>query len=239
MFYEYFIIIIILTFFLLYKYVNIKQKPIIISIEGNIGVGKSTFTNIISQLLKKNCEIIYEPVELWQTITNSENKNILQLFYEDKIKWAFLFQIIAGLSTIQKLINILKTTNTQYIFLDRSFLSTKHTFEKMLYDNGTISSIEHTAYSLLCDHYEKTIYKDYKHLHIYLKCDPQVSLERIKKRNRQEESNITLEYLEELNKYHDEWLLKNDNVLIIDCNNDTLNNIKWYKNILNNINIKI
>jgi deoxyadenosine/deoxycytidine kinase len=241
MFIEYLLIIniIVVSTYLLYRYVKNTQKPIVISIEGNIGVGKSTLTKIISHLLKYDCEIIYESVELWQTITDSKNNNILQLFYEDKIKWAFTFQMIVGLSNMQNLCNVLKLTKKKYIFLDRSFMTSKYTFEKMLYDNGTINTIQHTAYNMLCKHYESTIMEEYKHLYIYLKCDPVVSLERIKKRNRSEESNITLEYLEELNKYHDNWLLKKDNVLVIDCNNDTIDNINWYKNILNNLNIKI
>lgn len=46
-----------------------KQKPILISIEGNI-CDKNTLTTIISQLLKDECEIISEPVNLLQTITD-------------------------------------------------------------------------------------------------------------------------------------------------------------------------
>lgn len=229
----------IVIVYVLYTYVNVKHKPVIISIEGNIGVGKSTLITIISQLLKHNCEIIYEPVDLWLTITDDNKKNILQLFYDDKKKWAFTFQMIAGLSIIQNMNNILKVTKKKYLFLDRSFLTTKYTFEKMSYDNGLLNIIEHTTYKLLCEYYENTYYKDYKHIHIYLKCDPNISFERIKKRNRVEESNITLEYLTELSKYHDEWLLNNDNVLVIDCNNNTLDNIKWYKDILDSIQIKI
>jgi deoxyadenosine/deoxycytidine kinase len=232
-------IIIIILIYNFYKNILRKQKPLLISIEGNIGVGKSTLTKIISQLLKNECEIIYEPVDLWQSITDLNKKNILQLFYDDKTKWAFTFQMIAGLSIIQKLTNILMTTNKKYIFLDRSFLTTKYTFEKMLYDDNIINTIEHSTYNMLCNHYDNTIKKDYKHIHIYLKCEPNICFERIKKRNRCEESNISLEYLQKLNKYHDEWLLKNDDVLIIDCNNDTLDNISWYKNIIKNINIKL
>lgn len=228
---------VVLSYFYHLKINN--QKPILISIEGNIGVGKSTLTNIISQLLKDECEIIYEPVNLWQSITDSENKNILQLFYDDKPKWAFTFQMIAGLTIIQSLTNILKTTNKKYIFLDRSFLTTKYTFEKMLYDDKIINTIEHSTYNILCNHYEETLMQEYKHIHIYLKCNPIVCFERIKKRNRSEEANISLEYLQILEKYHDEWLLKNDNVLIIDCNNDTLDNINWYKDIINDIKIKL
>lgn len=240
MFYVLMIMInIMVLYYFFHRRNDIKNKPIIISIEGNIGVGKSTLISIISQLLKNNCEIIYEPVDLWLTITDENKKNILQLFYDDKKKWAFAFQMIAGLSIIENITKIIKKTRNKYIFLDRSFLTTKYTFEKMLYDSGDLNEIEHTTYKLLCNHYENNIYNEYKHIHIYLKCDPDVSFERIKKRNRVEESNISLEYLTELSKYHDKWLLNNSKVLVIDCNNNTLDNIVWYKDILNSIKVKI
>ena len=49
----------------------------IISIEGNIGVGKSTFIDKILINNFDDCEKVSEPVELWKTITDENNKNIL------------------------------------------------------------------------------------------------------------------------------------------------------------------
>jgi deoxyadenosine/deoxycytidine kinase len=53
---------------------------IIASIEGNIGVGKSTFVRILKQYIA-NCEIVDEPVEIWKGLTNPDGQNILGLFY--------------------------------------------------------------------------------------------------------------------------------------------------------------
>ena len=55
----------------------------IISIEGNIGVGKSTFINILKSTWD-DCDIVNEPVNEWNNFTDSNDKNILQMFYEDK-----------------------------------------------------------------------------------------------------------------------------------------------------------
>ena len=46
------------------------------------------------------------------------------------------------------------------------------------------------------------------------------SLERIKKRGRLGESNITEDYIIDLYKYHNEWLENEDNVLRLDGNID-------------------
>ena len=42
---------------------------------------------------------------------------------------------------------------------------------------------------------------------IYLRTDPEVVYERIKNRNRSEENTIPLQYLKELHKLHEEWLV--------------------------------
>ena len=42
--------------------------------------------------------------------------------------------------------------------------------------------------------------------YIYLKCNPTVNVERISKRSRNGESGIPLEYLEQLNNKHEEWM---------------------------------
>ena len=53
--------------------------------------------------------------------------------------------------------------------------------------------------------------------YIYIKADPKVSHERIRKRNRQGEENIPIEYLEKLHKAHNEWLIQ-ENTTNIDGN---------------------
>ena len=58
---------------------------------------------------------------------------------------------------------------------------------------------------------------------VYLRTDPQILHERILKRSRNEEACIPYEYLEELHKLHEEWLIENKQnldfpVLIIDAN---------------------
>lgn len=40
----------------------------------------------------------------------------------------------------------------------------------------------------------------------YLRSTPEICMERMKNRNRLEESNITIEYLQKLHNFHEKWL---------------------------------
>ena len=52
---------------------------------------------------------------------------------------------------------------------------------------------------------------------IYIQCPPEVCVERIKKRSREGEDTIPLDYLEKIHNKHEEWLNKGGNKnLIID-----------------------
>lgn len=206
---------------------GIKQ---IITIEGNIGVGKSTFVDIIKRNIF-NSEIVSEPVEMWKKMQDSDGTNILQKFYQDIPRWAYSFQNLACITRMTKIEDTIRQSNSEFIFLDRSLGTDKNVFEKMLYDSGKISEIEHQMYNLWCDFYYKYIRPEFENIIIYLRCQPEVALQRIQKRGRIEEKDITLEYLSDLHKYHEQWLMtKSDlNVIIIDCDMD-FENDKVYQN---------
>ena len=79
----------------------------IISIEGNIGSGKSTLLNLLREKYKENQHIIFvdEPVSEWNKIKDGE-KSILELFYGDKDKYSFTFQILAYITRLRKLLQV-------------------------------------------------------------------------------------------------------------------------------------
>ena len=74
---------------------------------------------------------------------------------------------------------------------------------------------------------------------IYLKASPNVSYNRIKKRCRQEENTIPLEYIEKVSNAHDTWLSEYGNVTIIDADkefeNDTIRQNEVIKLIFDEI----
>ena len=71
-----------------------------INIEGNIGVGKSTFTKILKSIWG-NCDIVEEPVEIWKGLIGN-GKNILKTFYEDIPRWTYSFQNVACITRMMK-----------------------------------------------------------------------------------------------------------------------------------------
>jgi deoxyadenosine/deoxycytidine kinase len=195
------------------------DNKIIISVEGNIGVGKSTFINILKFKWddKEGCEVIPEPVDMWKNLVNSDGKNILQTFYEDIPRWAYSFQNVACITRMMKMENIIRSSNSKYIFLDRSLGTDKNVFEAMLYDQGQLNQIEHQMYNLWCDFYHQYVRTQSNQIYVYLKASPETCADRIKKRGRIEEESIGLEYLKGLNDYHDKWLLNEPNTIVIDC----------------------
>lgn len=195
------------------------DNKIIISVEGNIGVGKSTFIKILNTNWE-DCEVVPEPVEMWKELVGSDGKNILQTFYEDIPRWAYSFQNVACITRMMKMEESIRTSKSQYIFLDRSLGTDSNVFEAMLYDQGKINKLEHSMYNLWCDFYHKYVRPQDNQIYIYLKASPETCANRIKKRGRKEEESIGIDYLKGLTDYHDTWLLNKSiesNVIVIDC----------------------
>ena len=214
------------------------SNKIIISVEGNIGVGKSTFINILKSKWE-GCEVIIEPVDMWKKIINLDGKNILQTFYEDIPRWAYSFQNVACISRMIKMENIIRNTSAEYIFLDRSLGTDKNVFERMLYDQGHLTQIEHSMYNLWCDFYHQYVRPQDNQIYIYLRANPETCAQRIKKRGRVEEESIGFDYLKGLNEYHDKWLLNEPNLVIIDCEEEFESDETKHIEMINQIKSKL
>lgn len=213
----------------------------IISIDGNIGSGKSTFVSMLKEYFstKKN-EIsicfLEEPVDMWNQIKDKEGKTIIECFYSNPEKYSFAFQMMAYISRLSILKNEIKK-NYDIIFTERCLFTDHHVFCKMLYDDGKIDEIEYQIYNKW---FNEFISEFPEIEYIYIQTSPKVSDERIKERGRKGEI-IPLEYLEKCHQYHEEWL--NNNIKItIDGNlsNKEKNNVeKWIQEIENFINIYV
>lgn len=215
----------------------------VISIDGNIGSGKSTFVNILKMYYQdpNNCNglkicFLQEPVDLWNEITDTNGKTIIECFYQDQKTYGFSFQMMAYISRLSILKNALKN-DYDIIFTERCLYTDKNVFCKMLYDDRIISEIDYKIYNKWFDEFLEDIPEiEY----IYIKTYPQIVFDRIVERGRPGEI-IPIEYLQKCDNYHNSWLL--NKCLIIDGNVDIKKSPdiipEWNKQIANYIDICI
>ena len=185
---------------------------LIASIDGNIGSGKTTGKAKLREYimsLKKNKiavddSIIFvdEPTCEWEQIKDENGVPILTNLYKDVKRYAFRFQMMAYITRLKKIRQALRTPKVKLIVTERCLLTDAHVFAKMLYDAGKIEQDEYDIYTRWFDEFAKEVEPS---CIIYFKASTEVCMKRIQKRNRPGE-NISFDYLEECNKYHDEWL---------------------------------
>lgn len=214
----------------------------IISIEGNIGSGKSTVVNSLKQEYSGNIigtnkiYFLEEPVNEWTQIKDILGKNIIEKFYENQERYSFSFQMMAYISRLSMLKRAIKECQEKgirIIVCERSLQTDKNVFCKMLYNSNKIDEVEYQIYN-------KWFYEFISEIppikFVYIKTDPQIAYQRVNKRNRKGET-IDLEYLEMCSLYHDSWLLFGEEIeiLSIDGNKDYEDVLKLVKLIINNI----
>jgi deoxyadenosine/deoxycytidine kinase len=124
---------------------------LIISIDGNIGCGKSTFLkelkNEVKKLRLKNIIFLQEPLDQWSQI-NVNGVTILEKFYENPDKYAFSFQMMAYISRLSLFKKAIKENPDTIIVTERSLYTDKNIFAKMLYDDNKIDSYSYQIYNM-------------------------------------------------------------------------------------------
>ena len=124
----------------------------IFSIEGNIGVGKSTMLKNIekyigSQVNNRKVIFLQEPVDEWQSIKDSKGEDILTKFYSNQDKYAFPFQMMAYISRQALLMKTVDENPGAIIISERCIHTDKNVFAKMLYEDGKIEEVCYTIYN--------------------------------------------------------------------------------------------
>ena len=228
-----------------------KPNPVIlVSIEGNIGAGKSTLVKKIQECsTSSDIDMIclQEPVDEWNEIKDENGVTILENFYQDQTKYAFSFQMMAYITRLKRLMDTIdehtqtqsKTNNRNrktIIVMERSLWTDKNIFAKMLYDDGKIGKMEYEIYNRWFNVFIEKIPPINV---VYLKVPPSTCKERIQVRNRKGEENITIDYLKSCHEYHEKWLNKsvskqksNISLTIDDNSKTTVDEIKdWIKSL--------
>ena len=191
-----------------------KGEGTLLVLGGMIGVGKSSYTKLISDHL--GTEAFYESVE---------DNRLLELFYDKPERYAFPLQVYF-LNT--RFRDIKKAMKHQNNVLDRSIYEDA-LFARINFEDGNMSEAEFDCYVSLLDNMMEEIEdredlpKKRPDLFIYIRASFDTIEERIKKRGRpfeQFDNNPELEsYMRKLHGRYDDWVFnhyKASQVLVID-----------------------
>jgi deoxyadenosine/deoxycytidine kinase len=180
------------------------KKPKHVAIAGNIGVGKTTLTELLSKH--------YRWIPQFEDV---DHNPYLMDFYDDMPRWSFNLQIYFLHGRLNQILEIQQGTET--IIQDRTIYEDANIFAPNLHEMGLMSKRDFDNYF----GFFKTIQSMVQppDLLIYLKASVPTLVSQIQKRGREYEENIRLDYLKRLNEYYNKWI---DNytegpLLIIDC----------------------
>lgn len=181
----------------LLKFLN-REKKRTISVEGNIGSGKSTLIKILSQMSNAKVCSLREPLEKW---TDVKGTNLLANMYSNGEKWAPTFQLFAMLTMLEnhKMDGVLK-------IMERNFFSTKYVFLDAKRDTKEIDEINYEVISNWFDFVKDNIRVNLDAI-IYLRTTPKTAFERVTSRQRSEEHAMKKEYIELIHDKYEQWLI--------------------------------
>lgn len=188
------------------------NKPKLIVIDGLIGAAKSTFINIFVKYLQdkgKKVVIIKEPVDEWI------ESGLFQKFNEDRQRWGYTFQATAFHSRIMTSIEMYHEHghDTDYFITERCVFSDS-IFMKMLVEDKFVTEMEQKEYKKWFNLWYMLM-PAIPDMFIWLQCDLDICMARIKKRNRVGEEKITKEYQKRLLDGYCE-IMSSDKVIIDD-----------------------
>ncbi|NP_001082184.1 thymidine kinase 2, mitochondrial S homeolog [Xenopus laevis] len=194
-----------------------REKSTVICVEGNIASGKTSCLDYFSNT--PDLEVFKEPVAKWRNVCGH---NPLGLMYQDPNKWGLTLQTYVQLTMLD--IHT-KPSISPVKMMERSIYSAKYIFVENLYQSGKMPAVD---YAILTEWF-KWIVKNTDtsvDLIVYLQTSPEICYQRLKKRCREEESVIPLEYLCAIHNLYEDWLVKQTSfsvpapVLVIDGNKE-------------------
>jgi len=194
------------------------------SIEGNIGSGKSTLIHGLKEFKTiSNIEVIFvdEPVSQWESIKNTEGKNMIELFYGNPSRYAFAFQMMAYISRLSLLQEAIRANPKAIIITERCLLTDYNIFAKLLYENKSMLLEEYEIYKRWFDSFQDIQLDGI----VYVRTDVKVAFERCKTRSRPGE-NIDEDYLKQCHQKHEDWM-KDENPFVIDNNTTEKEDAIW------------
>ncbi len=188
------------------------RSKLFIAVAGNIGTGKTTLTKMLSEHYG------------WRPYFEAVADNpYLEDFYADMKRWSFPLQVFF-LNHRFRVHNEITSGNATSI-QDRSIYEDNHIFARNLYDSGQMSKRDYENYTAL---YEQMIsYLPPPDLLLYLRKSTDRLMEQIAQRGRSFEANIEKSYINDLNRYYDEWVGSYDRGRVLVIDTDDMDFVKF------------
>jgi deoxyadenosine/deoxycytidine kinase len=162
-----------------------------VTIAGNMGVGKSTLTRLLAENL--GWTAFYEVVD---------DNPYLADFYKDMRQWSFhsqIFFLSRRLGYHRQIVNFPGT-----VVQDRSVYEDAEIFARNLHQRSNMSNRDYKVYRELYEEFIQSIPRP--DLIVYLKASIPTLIERIHRRGRDFEQDISPLYLQQLNELYNSWI---------------------------------
>ena len=166
-------------------------KKYSIAIAGNMGVGKSTLTRLVADNLE------------WTPFYEAVDDNpYLADFYRDMPQWSFHSQIFFLSRRLRLLRSMLNHPGT--VIQDRTIYEDAEIFARNLYQRGNMSKRDYHVYRGLFEEFIQFL--PAPDLMLYLKASVPTLIERIHRRGRDFEQEVSPLYLQQLNELYNAWI---------------------------------
>jgi deoxyadenosine/deoxycytidine kinase len=170
-----------------------------ITVEANIGAGKTTLINRLKDALGDDISVFLEPVEEWG--------DWLRLFYTDPLRWGFTFNLNALMSFMRVPDGRGEAGEAEIgsaaVIVERSPLSCFQVFTTLQHKHGHMTTPEFDLFKKV---YAQVAWTP--DVILYLKTDPHRCQERMRRRDRDSERGVGLEYLQDLHNQHEVLMLR-------------------------------
>jgi deoxyadenosine/deoxycytidine kinase len=176
-----------------------------IAVTGNIGAGKTTLTTMLAK--HYNWEAQFEDVD---------QNPYLEDFYKDMSQWSFALQIYFLGSRFRQVKEIRESGKS--VIQDRTIYEDAYIFAENLSEMNLLSKRDFNNYNTVFNLMKNFI--SAPDLLIYLKAEIPTLVKQIAKRGREYEAEMSIDYLQKLNKKYDKWIngYSEGKLLVIDVN---------------------
>lgn len=208
----------------------------LVSLEGCIGAGKSTLMRAVSALVAAGdapdacagLRVLQEPVAEWCAPALPDGRGMLQAFYADPERCAFAFQMFVLLSRLRQARAGCGSGGGARgpVLSERCIASDYELFGLPAHEAGRIGEAEWVAYGAWVDEICGALVPEAARPRgvVYMRCPPEVSLQRVARRNRDGEQALDLGAARAMHDRHEEWVARlrreGTPVLELDCSAD-------------------